>query len=118
MYVLSCNEKIALVYGLEQHILVKPNKHTIRTEFRVYQSILKNILHIPVNDSSLIKAKLQSTYEKYSKVYVPYEYRRIVEKLSKNNRIVIMKQDKGRSVVGMDKHKYTNDGRSISRNLA
>ena len=42
-----------------------------------------------------------------SKLYVPYEYRRTVENLSKNESIAIMNQDKGRGVVIMDKHKYT-----------
>ena len=106
-YVLLNNEELALAYGLEQHIPVKLNKHTVKTEFEVfYQSLLKNISHIPQNGISLIKTKLGSTYEKYSNVYMPYEYRRIIENLSKNNSIVIMKQDKGRGVVIMDKHKY------------
>ena len=93
---------------MEQHIPVKLNKHTIKTEFEVfYQSLLKNISHIPENDISLIKTILQSTYDKYSNVFVPHEYRRIVENLSKNDNIVIMKQDKGRGIAIMDKHKYT-----------
>ena len=36
-----------------------------------------------------------------------YEYRRIVENLSKNDSIVIMRQDRGGDVAIMDKHKYT-----------
>ena len=64
-YVLSSNEELALAYRLEQHIPVKLNKHTIKTGFEVfYQSLLKNISHIPENDISLIKTKLRSTYEK------------------------------------------------------
>ena len=48
----------------KQHIYVKLNQHTIKTEFEnFYQSLLKNISHIPENDISLIKTKLQSTYE-------------------------------------------------------
>ena len=93
---------------MEQHIPVKLSKHTIKTEFEVfYQSLLKNISHIPENNISLIKTKLRSTHEKYSSVNVPYECRRIVENLSNNDSIVIMKQDKGRGVAIMDKHKYT-----------
>ena len=93
---------------MQQHIQVKLNKHTIKTDFEVfYQSLLNNISHISENDISLIKAKLRSTYEKYSNVYVPYKNRRIVENLSKNNSIVIMKQDKGRTIVIMDQHNYT-----------
>ena len=89
-------------------IQVKLNKHTSKTEFKVFcQSLLKNISHIPENDTSLNKIKLQSTYEKYSNVYLPYEYRRTVENLSKNDSIVIMNQDKGRSNIIMGKHRYT-----------
>ena len=32
---LSSNEKLALPYDLEQHIPLKLNKHTIKTEFEV-----------------------------------------------------------------------------------
>ena len=89
-------------------IQVKLNKHTSKTEFKVFcQSLLKNISHIPENDTSLNKIKLQSTYEKYSNVYLPYEYRRTVKNLSKNDSIVIMNQDKGRSNIIMGKHRYT-----------
>ena len=99
---------LALAYGLEQYIPVKLNKHTIKAEFEVfYQSLFKNISHIPESDISLIKTKLRSTYETYSNVYMPYEYRRIVENLSKNHSIVTLTQDKGRGVFIMDKHKYT-----------
>ena len=57
-YILSSREELGLVYGLEQHISVKRNKHTIKTEFEVfYQSLLKNISHIPENDISLINTK-------------------------------------------------------------
>ena len=80
----------------------------MKTELEVfYQSLLKNLSHIAENNISLIKTKLRSTYKKYSKVYVPYEYRRIVENLSKNESFVIKKRDKGRGVVIMDIHKYT-----------
>ena len=93
---------------MQQHIQVKLNKHTIKTDFEAfYQSLLNNISHISENDISLIKTKLGSTYEKYSNVYVPYKNRRFVENLAKNNSIVIMKQDKGRSIVIMDQHNYT-----------
>ena len=53
-----------------------------------------------------IKTKLRNTCEKYSKIRVPYKYRKIVETLSKNSRIVIMKQDKGKGVVLMGRTVY------------
>lgn len=35
-YILSQDEEIALVYGLEQNIPVKLNKHVIKTEFDLF----------------------------------------------------------------------------------
>ena len=37
---------------------------------------------------------------------MPYNYRKIVNDLSRNKNIVIMKQKKGRGVVVMDREKY------------
>ena len=42
---------------------------------------------------------MRSTFEKYSHINVVYKYRKIVNELSGNKDIVIMKQGKGRGVV-------------------
>ena len=47
-----------------------------------------------------------TTCENYSKTRVPYKYKQVINYLSKSNNIVIMKQDKGKGVVIMDKTKY------------
>ena len=49
---------------------------------------------------------MRSTCEKYSRINVPYKYRKIVNDLSRNKNIVIMKQDKRKGVVVMDRGKY------------
>ena len=64
------------------------------------------MFHIPEDHLAHIKTKLRNTCGRYSKIRVPYKYRKIVETLSKNSRIVIMKQDKGRRVVLMDRTVY------------
>ena len=64
------------------------------------------MFHIPEDHLAHIKTKLRNTCERYSKIRVPYKYRKIVEALSKNSRIVIMKQYKGRGVVLMDRTVY------------
>ena len=55
--------------------------------------------------------KLKNTCKKYSKINVPYKYKKKYKKdidnLSKNKNIVILKQDKGRGVVILDTTKYT-----------
>ena len=68
--------------------------------------MLKNIVHLPENTISQIKTKLQRTCENYSKIRVPYKYRQVIHDLAKSNNIAIMKQDKGRGIVIMDKTKY------------
>ena len=42
----------------------------------------------------------------YSKINVPYKFKKVVDNLSKNENIVILKQDKGRGVVILDTTKY------------
>ena len=49
---------------------------------------------------------IRRTCENYCNVRVPYKYKQIITNLSKNRDIVIMKQDKGKGVVIMDKRKY------------
>ena len=38
---------------------------------------------------------------------MPYKHRKTIENLSKRDDVIILKQDKGRGVVLMDKNKYT-----------
>ena len=106
-YIFSEQEKIALSFGLEQHIPNRSCKNSIYTEFEeFYQRIFRNIRHLPQDDINRIKTKMRSTCEKYSRINVPYKYRKIVNDLSRNKDIVIMKQDKGRGVVVMNRGKY------------
>ena len=49
---------------------------------------------------------MRSTCEKYSRINVPYKYRKLVNDLSRIKDIVIVKQDKGRGVVVMNRGKY------------
>ena len=108
-YALTEDEMNALAYRLDHHIPTNINKNAIFTEFeQFFQNLLRDISHIPENELSRIKTKLRNTCEKYCNVKVPYKYRDIVSKLSKREDIVISKQDKGRGVLLMDRHKYTD----------
>ena len=108
-YQLSTDEYTVLSYGLDHHIPTRLNSNRIHTEFeQFYQGILKDISHIPENYLSSLKTKLRSTCEKYSKIHVPYKYKKIIDQLSRNKGLCILKQDKGCSVVLMDRTKYTN----------
>ena len=108
-YVLTEEEMIALVYGLDHHIPTNINKDAIFTESeQFFQNLLRDISHIPENKLNRIKIKLRNTCEKYCNVRAPCKYRDIVSKLSKREDLVILKQDKGRGVVLMDRHKYSD----------
>ena len=68
---------------------------------------MRNLTHIPDNELTSLKTKLRSTCEKYSKINVSYKYKKVIDNLSKNKNIVILKQGKGRGVVILDTTKHT-----------
>ena len=76
------------------------------------KGILKDISSIPDSEPK-IKTKLRNTCEKHSEVQVPYSHRKIHLDLSKNKKIVILKQGKSRGVVMMDKHKHVEKCMSL-----
>ena len=107
-YIMSNKEHTALSFGLDHHIPTKSKDVAIEVEFeQFYQGLLRNLTHIPDNELTSLKTKLRSTCEKYSKINVPYKYKKVIDNLSKNKNIVILKQDKGRGVVILDTTKYT-----------
>ena len=93
---------------LHNFIPNKLNYNRIDTEFEQFdQNLVKDISHIPDDNLTRLKTKLRSTCERCSKIHVPYKYKTIIDRLSKNQSICIMKQDKGCCVVFMDSSKYT-----------
>ena len=105
-YILSEPEKIGLSFGLEQNFPNRSCKNSICTVFeQLYQRIFLNIRDLPQDNISRITPKMNTTSEKYSRINVPYKYKKIVNDLSRNKNIVIMKQGKGRGVVVMDRGK-------------
>ena len=106
-HVLSNEEHTAHSFGLDQHIPTKSKDVAIEVKFeQFYQGLLRNLTDIPDNELTLLKTKLRSTYEKNSKINVPYKYK-VIDKLSKNKNIAILKQGKGRGVVILNTTKYT-----------
>ena len=106
-YELTQDERIALSFGLDQHIPNKPVKHDIDTEFeQFYHSLQKDLTHLDAAQHTHLKTKLRETCDKYSNIQIPYKYQKAISNLSKNDNIIILKQDKGRGVVIMDRTKY------------
>ena len=75
---------IVLPYGLDTSIPSRTNANMIYTEFEVfYQGLLKDNGNIPETELQLIKTKLGNTCDKYTKIKVPYKYRKIINKSRK-----------------------------------
>ena len=107
-YVLLNEEYTALSFGLNHHIPTKSKGVAVEVEFKqFYQGLLRNLTHIPGNELTSLKTKLRSTCQKYSKINVPHKYKKVIDNLSKNKSVVILKQDKCRCVVILDTSKYT-----------
>ena len=107
-YELLHKEMKALSYGLDHHIPSKINTTQLQTEFEhFYQNLLRNMTHIQDDDLTKMRTKVLSTFQKYNKVKVPYKHLEIVQNLNNNSNIVLLKQDKGRRIVILDKTKYT-----------
>ena len=108
LYQLPNDKLTALWYSLDHHIPSKFNRNRIYIEFeQFYQSLLKDISHVTDEDLSHLKTKLRNTCDKYNQIHVPYKHKQIIEQLSNDRNICIIRQDKGRGVAIVDISKYT-----------
>ena len=64
--------------------------HTKFEQF--YQGVYRDISHIPENFLSSLKTKLRNTCEKYSKIHAAYKCKIIIDQLSRNTDLWILKQ--------------------------
>ena len=102
-YELFDEECTALFFGLDQHIPSKTDANLIYTEFETYyQSIICKLTNLPETEISHLKTKLRSACEKYDTIKIPYKERELINRLSKNPRIIVLRQDRGRGIVIMD----------------
>ena len=104
-----CQMKNTTLFHLVLIIISQKNQDVaIEVELeQFYQGLLRNLTHIPDNELTSLKTKLRSTCEKYSKINVSYKYKKVIDNLSKNKNIVILKLGKGRGIVILDTTKYT-----------
>ena len=98
----------ALSFGIDHYIPTKSKYVAIVIELeQLYPGLLRNLALILDKEITTLKTKLRSTCEKYRKIDVPNKYKKVINSLSKNKDSVILKQDRGRGVVILDKAKYT-----------
>ena len=68
---------------------------------------------MPEHYTMALKTKLLHTCEKYSHVRVPCKYRTVIDNLRRNKDLVILKQDKGKNVVLLNRTVYIEKCLSI-----
>ena len=80
----------------------------MNAEFDYYfQNIKNTVPNISVQKILQIKTELLSTHEKYNSIKVPFKHRQMIKRLAENSSITLLRQDKGKCLVIMDKEKYT-----------
>ena len=106
-YILTKEEEYILSFGLDHHISSKMNKNSVKTEFEAfYYHLSKQLNHLEPNELSELKTKLRRSCENYCNINGETKLDDIISKLSRNNNVVVLKQDKGRGVVLIDRPKY------------
>ena len=106
-YKLTVEEEHALSFSLDDHILTTQNGLNIKTEFeRFYYQIRKHTNQLDDRRQDELKSKIFRTCENYSRIKVPNKYQKIIDNISRNKDIILIKQDKGRGVVILDKKDY------------
>ena len=99
-YVLLEEEKRALSFSLDENIRTKLNENKMQTEFKsFYQQFLQPRKHLSQQEQDQLNNKIRRTFENYARIKTLYKYKKIIESLSNNKNIIILKQDKGRSLV-------------------
>ena len=100
-------EEYALSFSLDQHIPTRVNENKIKTEFEsFFYQVQKYTSNLDQQIQDELKTKIKRTCENYSKVKVPYKFQHVIDNLSKNESIIIMRQDKGRGVTILDRKDY------------
>ena len=113
-YTLSDEQYETLSFGLDTHIPVKVNKNEIYAEFEIFfQSLLTDISNIPDNELRQIKTNFRNTSDNYTKIKAPYKCRKVLKELSEIEDIAILKADKGREILIMNREKSMGNGLQI-----
>ena len=116
-YTLSDEEHRLLSFSLDHYIPGKDNGKRTQVEFeRFYQEILDqtgHLAHLTEREKIQLKTKFMDTFSKFSQVRIPDEQRNVLENLYKNPDIVILRQDKGRGVVILNKSIYISKGENF-----
>ena len=109
-YVLSKEEKRALMrfsfdeiipsFSLDEMTPTGLIENKLQTEFEsFYWQLFQHQKYLSQREQDQLNRKIRRTCEKYIRIKTPYKYKKIIKNLSNNNNVIILKQDKGRCVV-------------------
>ena len=93
-YKLTPEEEQASAISLNDHIPVKQNDIKIKTELLLQR--LKYTNHLDQQKQDQLKSKIQRIWENHSQINVPYKFRKIIDNISRNKDVILIKQDEGR----------------------
>ena len=102
-YILTSEKEYALLFNLDQNIPTKQNASNIISFFYHIQTHSKNL------DQELqykLQIKKRRTCENFLKLKVPHKHQKIIDKLSKNTGIIVLKQFKDRGVTKLNRKDY------------
>ena len=106
-YILSEQERKILSLSLDHYIPFKSDDKRVQVEFeRFYSDLLSQSSSLSLYEKSNLKRIFLNTYHRYSKIKHTSEEKTILESLIKNPDIVLLKLDKGRGVVIMNRSDY------------
>ena len=92
-------KNVLLSFSLDENIPNKLNENKIQTVESFYGQLLQHAKHLSQQEQNQLKSKVRITCENYTQIKTPYKYKKIIENLSNNKNIIILKQNKGWGVV-------------------
>ena len=106
-YVLSEQERKVLALSLDHYIPFRSDDKRLQVEFeRFYSDLLSHSSSLNLDAKSNLKRIFFNTYHRYSKLKHTSEEKSVLKNLIKNPDIVLLKLDKGRGVVIMNRSDY------------
>ena len=113
-YILSAQERKVLALSLDHYIPFRSDDKKLQVEFeRFYSDVLAHSSTLSFDEKSNLKRIFLNTYHRYSKIKHTSEEKSILGNLVKNPDIVLLKLDKGRGVVIMNRSDYVRKSECV-----
>ena len=103
------DEEVQVLSKTLDHYIPAADSRSKRTQVefeRFYNEILSNATNLNADQKISLKTSFLNTFDKYSKIKVSSEEKILIESLYKSQDITVLRQDKGRGVVILNKSDY------------